>query len=165
MEKPQYLSGWLDKKGEKGILQSFQLRYFQQDGKYLYYYEDNHFQNTADSKGHIDLSSITAVEGVASTSKKEKSLLIQISTRTGRSFVLREPKDDPAKAQEWLTRIDEWRKWLKVRHLAEEPNSAIACFCSYCNCLSSSTQLSPPVFLKGVLASNCDSTKKRKIGF
>ncbi len=33
MEKPPYLSGWFEKRGEKGMVKGWKLRYFQQDGK------------------------------------------------------------------------------------------------------------------------------------
>ncbi len=95
------------------MVKSWKLRFFHQEGKYLYYYEDTHFRTTSDSQGHIDLTSITAIEAIASQQKKDKAKLIQISTKFGRAFLLREPGDDARKAQEWITQLDDWRKWLK----------------------------------------------------
>ncbi len=96
--------------------------------RYLYYYENAHFKTTSESQGHIDITSITSVEGLPPATKKEKSKQITIVTKVscvfgrvaartdgdasqfGRSFQLREPQDDARKADELLQRIDEWRK-------------------------------------------------------
>jgi hypothetical protein len=95
------------------------VRWFQQDGTNLLYYEDKHFGSVADAHGSIDLASVVAVEGVAPAQKKDKAKTISISTKMGRTYLLREPNDDARKAEEWVRRIDEWRKWIKVRRMGE----------------------------------------------
>ena len=49
--------------------------------RYLYYYDDQHFRSTSDSQGHVDLSGVVAVEGIASPNKKDKARFIQLSTK------------------------------------------------------------------------------------
>ncbi len=110
-----------EKKGDKGLLKAWQVRWFQQEGANLFYYDDNHFASTSEAHGSIDLTSVVAVEAVASANKKDKAKTISISTKMGRTFLLREPNDDARKAQEWVTRIDDWRKWIKDGGSASPP--------------------------------------------
>jgi hypothetical protein len=116
--------GYLEKKAEKGLIKNWSVRWFQQDGPNLYYYDDKHFQHVSDSRGFIDLSSIVGVEGVAPSNKKDKAKIIAITTSMGRTFMLREPNDDVRKAEEWVTRVDDWRKWIKDGGSSSPPLSA-----------------------------------------
>lgn len=52
------------------------------------------------------------MEGVGPSQKKDSSPVISVTTKFGRTFLLREPNDDPKKAADWIADIDRWRKWL-----------------------------------------------------
>ncbi len=54
--------------------------------RYLYYYENAHFKTTSESQGHIDITSITSVEGLPPATKKEKSKQITIVTKVSCVF-------------------------------------------------------------------------------
>ena len=94
-------------------MKTWSVRWFSQLGSNLYYYDDKHFRSTADAHGFIDLSSVVSVEALPPAQKKDRAKIICVSTNLGRTFLLREPNDDVRKAEEWVSRVDLWRKWIK----------------------------------------------------
>src|SRR5690348_4934610 len=60
LDEAEELRGWLQKRGDKGLIKGFKSRYFQQIDSKLYYFED-----PADKEplGNIDLSSCSIGKG------------------------------------------------------------------------------------------------------
>ncbi len=94
------LRGWINMKSPKGLVKSWKLFYFDQEGSLLHYAKSE----SDPSAGWIDLYDLRAVEASGSSG-------ISVAVHAGQVFLLRMQNDDADKFQYWL---DGFAHYLQV---------------------------------------------------
>lgn len=89
------LEGWLQKRGDKGLIKSYKRRYFRQNGENLYYYAA---KEDTTALGSIPLLSVTAARITTSPNERKKDASCNFEVVVpGRIYDLIAPTDIEAK--------------------------------------------------------------------
>ncbi len=65
LAEPKPLKGFLKKRGDKGLVRNYKLRYFEQRGEKIMYYRSDKAEDLKQGMGWIDLSKMISVEKTA----------------------------------------------------------------------------------------------------
>ncbi len=118
--RPKLLSGFLSKKGDRGLVKGWKKRYFLQRGKHLQYFKSDKELNSV--QGSIDLSTVGNVE-----ERVDPQLGPIIAVHSpGRVFLLAPAEADGATGLKfWVEGLRAWRSYLRyMRYDEEEAASA-----------------------------------------
>ncbi len=123
LAEPKPLKGYLKKRGDKGLVKNYKLRYFEQRGDKVMYYHSDKLEDMKQVVGWIDLSKMIGVE------RNAEPLGFDVRTSTGRVYTLMvvatggaresfrgtESAEAQAALQYWVGGLARWKQYRQVR--------------------------------------------------
>ena len=106
LAEPKPLRGWLRKRGDKGLVKNWKLRYFQQRGDKIMYYRGDKPEDMRQAVGWIDLGKMMGVERVST-----EPFAFDVHT-AGRTYCLQTPKEGDEQMRDyWVDGLRRYRQY------------------------------------------------------